>query len=381
MNRIQNLAVAMALVAATMLIGRHPPTPPLAKGGDGGGDAAAAPPAKDVQAVVAKAINYLKSTQGMDGSFSPKIAGPGITALVVAGLTRNGIDGQDPTVAKALAFLESQVQKDGGVYNKMLANYTTSVAIMAFKEANQGGKYDAILKSAGDFLKRIQHEDDAKNTAFGGFSYDGKKRPDMSNSVFSVEALIAAGVPKDDPAIKKALTFLGRCQNLPGEFNDQPFARKTSKNDQGGFVYSPFDKDDSPHKTPDGGLRSLGAMTYGGLKSFLYAGVSKDDPRVKAAVEWTRRHYTLEENIGMGKAGLFYYYHTFAKAMDAWGENPFVDAAGKKHMWRAELFEAIRTRQNADGSWRNPGERTFAEDNQDLCTAFTLLSLSYCKAK
>jgi squalene-hopene/tetraprenyl-beta-curcumene cyclase len=277
--------------------------------------------------------------------------------------------------------LESQVQKDGGVYNKGLANYTTSVAIMAFKEANRGGKYDAVIKNAADYIKRIQHEDDAQNVTFGGFSYDGKKRPDMSNSVFSIEALLAAGVSKDDPAIKKALTFLGRCQNLPGEFNDQPFARKTTKDGQGGFVYSPFDKDDSPHKTPEGGLRSLGAMTYGGLKSFLYAGVSKEDPRVKAAVDWMRRHYTLEENIGMGRNGLYYYYHTFAKAMDAWSEDPFVDAAGKKHAWRAELFLALRSRQGANGSWINVGEKTFAEFNPDLCTAFALLSVSYCKAK
>ena len=45
-------------------------------------------------------------------------------------------------------------------------------------------------------------------------------------------------------------------------------------------------------------------MTYTGLKSFLYAGVNKDDPRVKAAVSWVRAHYTFEENPGMGQAGL-----------------------------------------------------------------------------
>src|SRR5262245_21768774 len=311
MNRKHSIPLAVTLIAAASLIGRRADS----------GNGPSAPPTNQVQLVLDKAIVYLKSSQGKDGSFSPKIAGPGVTALVVAGLSRNGVGIQDPAVAKALTYLESQVQKDGGVYNKMLANYTTSVAIMACREANQGGKYDAIIKSAGDFLKRIQHEEDPQSTAFGGFSYDGKKRPDMSNSVFSVEALIAAGVPKDDPAIQKALTFMGRCQNLPGEFNDQPFAKKATKDDLGGFVYSPFDKDDKVHKTPEGGLRSLGAMTYGGLKSFLYAGVSKDDPRVKAAVDWMRRHYTLDENIGMGKAGLFYYYHTFAKAMDAWGEN------------------------------------------------------------
>jgi squalene-hopene/tetraprenyl-beta-curcumene cyclase len=120
-------------------------------------------------------------------------------------------------------------------------------------------------------------------------------------------------------------------------------------------------------------------MTYGGLKSFLYAGVSKDDPRVKAAVGWVRRHYTLDENPGMGKAGLYYYYHTFAKALDALGEDPFVDAKGTKHPWRVELFEALRSRQREDGSWVNKGDRVFGEGDPNLATAFAVLSLSYCR--
>jgi squalene-hopene/tetraprenyl-beta-curcumene cyclase len=122
-------------------------------------------------------------------------------------------------------------------------------------------------------------------------------------------------------------------------------------------------------------------MSYSGLKSFLYAGVSKEDPRVKAAVTWIRNHYTLEENPGMGKAGLFYYYHTFAKAMDALGEEPFVDAKGNKHDWRMELFQTLQKQQLENGSWRNLGERTFQEDNPDLATAFALLSLSYTKKR
>ena len=370
MNR-SRIALLLAVVfTASWCIG------PVQSGGQ-----SSAPSEKELRAVVEKGVNYLKSSQGKDGSFSPKFAGPGITALAVAGLVRSGLGSQDAVVAKGLAYLESQVQKDGGIYNKGLANYTTSVAVMALKDANQGGKYDAVIKDAAAFLKRIQHEDDPNNLSFGGFSYDGKKRPDTSNSAFSVEALIAAGIPKDDPAIKKALTFLGRCQNLPGETNDQPFAKKATKDDHGGFTYLPFDVEENRYKNKEGGLRSLGAMSYGGLKSFLYAGVSKDDPRVKAAVDWIRRHYTLQENIGMGKAGLYYYYHTFSKAMDALGEDPFVDAAGKKHFWRVELFEALRSQQNADGSWRNKGEKAFAEDNPDLCTAFALLSLSYCKGK
>lgn len=339
------------------------------------------PSAKDIQEMLDKAIGFLKSRQGADGSFSPKVAGPGISALVVAGLARNGVSVKEPVMAKTLDYLEKQIQKDGGVYNKFLANYTTSVAVMAFKEANAGGRYDKVLSNARKFLAGIQQAGDEKDAKDGGFGYDATKRPDLSNTAFTIEALIAAGVPKDDPAIQKALRFVSRCQNLAGEHNDQPFAKKTTKDDEGGFTYHPFDLDKNSYKTPEGGLRSLGGMTYGGLKSFLYAGVNKNDQRVKAAIGWVRKHYTLDENPGMGKAGLYYYYHTFGKAMEAWGEENFETADGKKHPWRSELFEALKKRQQANGSWANPGEKAFAEENPDLATAFAILSLSYCKKR
>src|SRR5262249_53387633 len=107
-----------------------------------------APDAKEVKAVVEKAHDFLKSRQADDGSFSAKRAGPGVTGLIAAALLRNGYGPDDPVVSKALAYLEKKVQKDGGIYDRALANYTTSVAVMAFSEANEKGKYDAIIKNA-----------------------------------------------------------------------------------------------------------------------------------------------------------------------------------------------------------------------------------------
>ncbi len=341
---------------------------------------AAGPDAREVRALVEKARDYLQKHQGADGSFSPRIAGPGVTAVVVAGLLRNGCSPDDPVVAKGLAYMAKSVKRDGGIYDRGLANYTTSVAMMAFREANAGGKYDTILKNGAAFLKRLQFEDDAKDVKYGGVGYNKGDRPDLSNTQYMIDAMLAAGVPKNDPALQRALKFVSRCQNLPGETNDQPWAKKTTEDDKGGLTYLPLDPDDNPHKTPDGGLRSLGAMTYGGLKSFLYAGVSKDDPRVKAAVDWVRRHYTLAENIGMGQAGLYYYYHTFAKAMAALGEDNFTDAKGQKHDWRRELFEELKKRQRPDGSFINKGDRAFGEADPNLATGFALLALSYARS-
>ena len=51
-----------------------------------------------------------------------------------------------------------------------------------------------------------------------------------------MEALRDSGLPADDPALKRALIFVSRCQNLKSEFNDQPWAGKVN---DGGFVYNP----------------------------------------------------------------------------------------------------------------------------------------------
>ncbi len=341
---------------------------------------AVGPDAKDVKAVLDKAVAFLKTKQRADGSFAPKLGGPGITALVAAGLIRNGYSPDDPLVTKALGYLEKSVQKDGGIYDKMLANYTTSVALVALAEANKGGKYDTVIKNAAKFLKTLQYDDslvEEKDVKFGGVGYGGKERPDLSNTAYFVEALIAAGVPKDDPAIQRALKFVSRCQNLPGETNDQPFAKNTTPDDKGGLVYNPTAGDKKASKTGDGGLRSSGVMTYAGLKTFLHAGVTKNDPRVKAAVDWVGRHYTLDENPGQGLAGLFYYYHTFGKAMNALGDDQFKDKDGKSHDWRKDLFTALKKRQKEDGSWANEND-AFFENNPELATAYAILALSYC---
>jgi squalene-hopene/tetraprenyl-beta-curcumene cyclase len=119
-------------------------------------------------------------------------------------------------------------------------------------------------------------------------------------------------------------------------------------------------------------------MTYAGLKSMIYAGVTKDDQRVKAAYEWLQKHYTLDENPGMGGNGLYYYYHTFAKALDAMGNTTITDGQGKAHNWRADLSTQLVESQNPDGSWINKAPR-WLEGDPNLVTAYGLLCLSYCR--
>ena len=121
-------------------------------------------------------------------------------------------------------------------------------------------------------------------------------------------------------------------------------------------------------------------MTYAGLKSMIYAGLTPDDPRVKAALDYITRNYSLDENPGLGQQGLYYYYQTFAKALALLGKPTLIDASGKAHDWRAELTAALAKRQGEDGSWVNPADR-FMEGDPNLVTAYGLLALAYARPK
>jgi squalene-hopene/tetraprenyl-beta-curcumene cyclase len=335
------------------------------------------------QKTLDRGINYLlKQGQAEDGSYSEEIS-PAVTALCVDGLLRNGRSPDDPAVAKSLKYLEGFVQPDGGIYKpgSVIQNYETSIAIMAFGAANKDGRYKDLIKAAEKYVKSIQWGADGKvdeaNVNYGGAGYGrSKTRPDLSNTGFLLDALQAAGDESNDEAVKRALVFVSRCQNLPSQYNTTEFA---SKNPDGGFYYTIADGGSSvAGKSEDGGLRSYGSMTYVGLKSMIFAGLGPEDERVKAAINWVKNHYDLTSNPGLGQAGLYYGYHTFAKALSALGSDEFTDAKGVKHQWKAELLEELAKRQQEDGSWVNT-EKRFQEGNANLVTSYVLLTLSYCK--
>ena len=338
---------------------------------------------KSYQQSVDKAIAFLGTkAQASDGSFN-SATGPAVTALVTTGILRQGRSPQDPVVAKALQYLEGFVRADGGIhapetYHK---NYETCIAIMCFKDANRNGKYDAILKNADAFIKSSQWGADGEkgppDVEFGGAGYGRSRRPDLSNTSFFIDALRAAGNDENSEAVQRALVFVSRCQNYEGQHNTTPFAAKIN---DGGFYYTPAAGGSSQAGIDDatGGLRSYASMTYAGLKSMIYAGVKPTDPRVQAALRWLKKNYDLDSNPGMGTAGQYYYYHTFAKALAALGEDKFVDDKGVAHDWRQELINELASRQKEDGSWVNENSK-WMEGDASLVTGYALLALSYCK--
>lgn len=368
-----------------------------------------------------KGVAYLRAAQDKEtggwavpkppGGSDPNAKGdpayPAISSLVLMGMLANGqVKADDQAVLSGVKYVLNFQQSDGGVYDRVVPTYNTSIALSAFSKIDTPQAKAAIPK-AQEFLRRMQwseksaHDEAMGDTPspvgkehpfYGGIGYGRSGRPDTSNLGMMLQALHDSGVSPDDEAVQRAMKFLERTQMLDG-VNDMPYA-KGSK--QGGFIYATVPNAQSVdgragqsqakemiEETMDDGtkasrLRCYGSMTYSGFKSYIYAAIPKDDPRVKAAYGWIKKNYSVEENPGVGQSGLYYYYVTMAKALNAWGE-PTIEAIGADgktttHRWSAELIDKLVALQNEDGSFKSVDKR-WMEDNATMITAFALIAL------
>ncbi|QDV90123.1 Prenyltransferase and squalene oxidase repeat protein [Phycisphaerae bacterium RAS2] len=337
---------------------------------------------QQTDATVSKALKFLAARQEKDGGWNAKY-GPAVTAIVAKAFADSPDYGPNHAVVqRAVESILRHAQHDGGFYERQqnLANYQTSV-VLTFLASLDRARHAPHIAKAQAFLKGLQYDEsekkDVKDTWYGGAGYNTTKRPDLSNTQMMLEALHQSGLSTDDPVYKRAIVFISRCQ-MNETTNDQPFARGAS---DGGFVYTAADGGESK---ATGGfelgrpLRSYGSMTYAGFKSYLYAGLSRDDPRVTAARTWIRQNYTLDVNPGMPdrqkREGLYYYYHVFSRALVAWGEPTITDGAGHSHDWRVELCRKVTSLQQPDGSWLNEADR-WLEGDADYVTGLTVTTL------
>src|SRR5437868_11705402 len=111
---------------------------------------------------------------------------------------------------------------------------------MALAAGKRDAKYRPVIGNGAEFLKKLQWDEgegkNPKDDFFGGAGYDSQSRPDLSNTQVFLDALKAAGVSQNDPAVQRAMIFVSRCQNLKSEHNDQPWAGKIN---DGSFIYTP----------------------------------------------------------------------------------------------------------------------------------------------
>ena len=339
----------------------------------------------EMQETIKKGNAYLLSKQDPKGYWSnPEF--PAFTAFSLRSLLSDpSFDLKKPlpeNYTKALEWIVTQQQEDGGIYSIGLATYNTSSSIMALMAADPVKYKEPILKARAFLIGQqtdwgVKGEIDSEFD--GGIGYGGSyDHSDLSNTHLALEALYHTRTLATDSGEKKqpeldwgaALEFISKCQNL------QLTNKGEKTGNDGGFVYFPGNSKAGEEVGKDGkvALRSYGSMSYAGLLSLVYSDLTEEDPRVKTVVDWLSNNFTLKENPGLGGQGLYYYYHVMAKTLAA-ANMPTLDGPdGLKIDWRSELSAKVLSTQREDGSWVNETSR-WMENDPILVTCYAVMTL------
>jgi len=356
------------------------------------------PTAADVQKAIDRATDFLLQNQNSNGWWSTSEQ-PAVTGLVLTTLNWEPSGrfrhNRSSELNRAYDFILNSVKPDGSIQRSGLANYNTALCLTALVSANDAN-FTPVILSARHYLASSQMSlgNGTNATPFdGGIGYGSKyQHSDMNNTLIAIEAMrLSEGVamkmggdfkdkpisPKPEPDIDWAAVthFLQNCQNLPS-VNQADWVSSDPK-DLGGFVYYPGKSNAGEVTNAVTGrvaLRSYGSMSYGGLLSYIYARVDKNDPRVVAVLNWLRTNYTLAENPGMGQQGYYYYLHLVTKALAAAGVERLKLSDGSEIDWRAEVASQLLKLQKPDGSWVNP-EKRFWETDPVLVTTYATMAL------
>ena len=202
--------------------------------------------------LIAKGIAYLRTTQGKGtdfqghpadpGAWSPG-PGPAITAFALTVmLDQPNAKLSDPAIAKALAYIKSNVHPDGSIHSGMLENYNTAICLSGVARVNDQPEIKPIIKNAQDYLRKAAmgrpkdpngHTIDESHPWYGAAGYGEEGRPDMSNTATLLQAMYDSGVDCNDPVFQRALVFLTRCQGTP---SNKEFGGRIAPD--GGFIYA-----------------------------------------------------------------------------------------------------------------------------------------------
>ena len=343
----------------------------------------------ETRAALAKGAAWLAAQQQADGHWALADS-PALTGLSMWALQNTDPAAYQAAIDRAMVFILTSVQEDGSIWRQPaiqrkgggLANYNTAVCMTALHALGRP-ELVPVIQNARTYLAKMQYLDGGAYG--GGMGYDadqGRPYTDLSNSYMAYEAmrltqdvedLRAAGEPKADLDWKAAQDFLAQVQNLKG-VNTNSYASE-SADDQGGFAYTPGAGASTTNADGKVTLRSYGSMTYAGLLALIYAQVDAQDVRVQSAKDWASRHWSLDENPGMGQEGLYYFFNVLAKSLAAAGDETLTLPDGRTVVWREEVARKLLALQKPEGFWVNENNRWWEAD-PNLVTAYTMLALA-----
>ena len=347
---------------------------------------------REGQAALNRGMDWLIARQNEKGHWSSP-DWPALTALPVWALSLSPRR-ESEAVNKGVDYLLSHAKENGAIYvppredvrGGGKPNYNTAIAMVALHLSGREDARPHVMR-AREYIANTQHLEG--DVFFGGFGYDAetdRAYADLSNTYIAAEAMRLTEDVEDfrtegervDFNRAALADFVSRTQNRP-ESNNADWV-SDHPDDVGGFAYHPESARGLTRVDEDGKVtfRSFGSMTYAGMLSLIYADVDRNDPRVRSAVDWSVRHWTVEENPGFGQEGYYYFMNVLTKSLAAFGQDILRREDGSEINWRLEVINRLtslqRIDENGNGYWVNENNR-YWEGNPDLVTAYTLIAL------
>ena len=359
---------------------------------------------------LAKATRYLLDRQGEDGEWRSDVYGSFKDGDALTPLVLEALLAVQPTAKaqdqcrRGADYLAGKARPGGAIDVKPpYPVYTASLTVVVLSRLDipeHRTARDAWL----NYLREQQlteklgwHREDLQ---FGGWGYAKEPplrpaagrpvptvdEPNLSATVFALEALRAGGCTASDPAVRDAAVFVQRCQN----FSDQHSAIEAALDD-GGFFF--IHGDMTRNKGGVAGVDrmgrtryvSYGSTTADGLRALLLCDLAPDHPRVVAAKCWLAAHFDSEHHPGSypaerkgSRPALDYYYSaSLARAFRSLGVHDVATSIGTTK-WAPILAKGLLDRQSEDGSWSNPVVDV-REDDPLVSTPLAILALAICR--
>ena len=367
-----------------------------------------------IEQALDQAVEYLWSKQTEDGSwrsdhYGVMGSGESLSPFVLHALLQT-IDSPSSDeagkVLRASHFIEQHLDDQGAVGRSdpdvlEYPVYSTAFAIESFLRIQQ---YQKMLGPGGwqsnwhtirqmqDFLVAAQYQEangfSDRDVPYGGWGFNAPVRPGIVGHMdlaHTRKALVALQPLRSEPEFQeifeRAHSFLLLMQKHENAAASQPhpveIVRPLSKSSfDGGFYFSPvaLSANKAFYDEQNHCWRSYATATCDGILALLASGISNDDPRMVAAVDWLCRHSDVDYPQGVpadhpepwGDAIRFYHYSVRAEVYQRLGF-PVEE--------KARLAAAVMKHQRPDGSFVNTLSPLMKEDDPLVCTSLAVIAL------
>lgn len=321
---------------------------------------------QEVEQAIRDGIRFVKSQQRGDGSwedFSHSMR-CGTTALATLALLTAGVPPDDPSVSRALDYLN---QFDAVGLGK---TYTVALQTMVFAQADPE-RYKVQIMRNVRWLETAQIKTNERVPWPGSWTYDDTKgsQGDNSNTQYALLGLQAAseaGIP-----VKPEVWALSR--------NYWEMAQRRGGFDSGSWGYYPRDQQPAGGSMTCAGIGSLiitGLRRFEGQETLVNdqirnCGKGGINPDLQRGIDWLAANFRVSENPGKSQQWKYYFLYGLERAGRLSGLRYFGD-----HDWYFEGAEHLVYDQNRDpltGKWTGT---LSAEQDPVITTSFVLLFLA-----